>query len=167
MSSPHPRRHRGARLHGEDAGADRDAGAGGAERGPAQGADPLEFIPGAKDRHLYSHLEALGRLLAGIAPWLELGPDDSEEGKARKQLIGLTSTAIAQAVDPQSPDFMNFSQGAQPLVDLGVFSRMRCLRAPVQIWGNLDQRTRQRVVACLKKTRRVQPARCNCFSLAQ
>src|SRR3954469_2908711 len=32
------------------------------------------------DRQNYTHLEAFGRLLAGIAPWLELGADSSAEG---------------------------------------------------------------------------------------
>src|SRR5215210_1456234 len=31
-----------------------------------------------------SHLEAFGRLMSGIAPWLELGADDTPEGRTRK-----------------------------------------------------------------------------------
>src|SRR5512139_3638386 len=31
------------------------------------------------ERVKYSHLEAFGRTLAGIAPWLELGPDETRE----------------------------------------------------------------------------------------
>ena len=33
------------------------------------------------DRRRFSHLEAVGRLVCGIAPWLELGPDNTLEGK--------------------------------------------------------------------------------------
>lgn len=33
--------------------------------------------------HRFSHLEAVGRTLCGIAPWLELGADETEEGKLR------------------------------------------------------------------------------------
>src|SRR5689334_8949808 len=36
-----------------------------------------------------THLEAFGRLLSGMAPWLELGPDDTPEGKLRKKYIDL------------------------------------------------------------------------------
>ncbi len=43
---------------------------------------PVEQAPGA-DRRSVTHLEALGRLLAGIAPWLELGADGSDEGQLR------------------------------------------------------------------------------------
>ena len=34
-------------------------------------------------RRSVTHLEAVGRLLAGIAPWLELGPSESDEGRLR------------------------------------------------------------------------------------
>src|SRR3974390_1340828 len=33
-----------------------------------------------RDRVQFAKLEALGRTLAGISPWLELGPDQTEEG---------------------------------------------------------------------------------------
>src|SRR5678815_4990942 len=33
-----------------------------------------------------AHLEAFGRTLAGIAPWLELGVDNTSEGKLREKL---------------------------------------------------------------------------------
>src|SRR6186713_3425724 len=32
-----------------------------------------------------AHLEAFGRTLAGIAPWLELGADNTTEGKLREK----------------------------------------------------------------------------------
>ena len=34
-----------------------------------------------------THLEAFGRLMAGMAPWLELGPDETKEGKLRKNIL--------------------------------------------------------------------------------
>ena len=64
-----------------------------------------------------AHLEAFGRTLAGIAPWLELGADNSTEGKLRSKYIQLTRKALAIAVDPSSPDFLNFNKQQQPLVD--------------------------------------------------
>ena len=41
---------------------------------------PVEQAAGAK-RESVTHLEALGRLIAGIAPWLELAPDTTDEGR--------------------------------------------------------------------------------------
>ncbi|HYX09466.1 MAG TPA: DUF2264 domain-containing protein, partial [Bacteroidales bacterium] len=42
------------------------------------------------DRAGVTHLEAFGRTLAGIAPWLELGPDNTPEGQLRAKYIILT-----------------------------------------------------------------------------
>ena len=36
-----------------------------------------------------AYMECFGRLMAGIAPWLTLPDDDTEEGKMRKQLQGI------------------------------------------------------------------------------
>ena len=47
-----------------------------------------------------SHLEALGRSFNGIAPWLNLGDEDSAEGKQRKAMTDLVVKAIANAVNP-------------------------------------------------------------------
>src|SRR5690349_15561780 len=43
-----------------------------------------------ENRIKFAPLEAFGRSLAGIAPWLELGPDDSPEGKVRAHFIDLS-----------------------------------------------------------------------------
>src|SRR5512143_1100208 len=43
---------------------------------------PVEQAAGAHREHV-THLEALGRLVAGIAPWVELGPDGTAEGRLR------------------------------------------------------------------------------------
>lgn len=53
----------------------------------------------------WAHLEAFGRTLTGIGPWLELGPDDSKEGVLRERFIRMTLEALDNAVDPDSPDF--------------------------------------------------------------
>ena len=81
------------------------------------------------DRKLYTYLEAIGRLLMGIAPWLESGPGDGAEGELRRRYAELARASIRQAVDPGSPDFMNFSHGDQPVVD-SAFLAQAVLRAP-------------------------------------
>jgi hypothetical protein len=89
---------------------------------------PVEQAAGT-DRRSVTHLEALGRLLAGIAPWIELAPDDTLEGRSRAVYGDLARRAIARAVDPSSPDFMNFTRERQPLVD-AAFLAQGLLRAP-------------------------------------
>ena len=44
---------------------------------------PVEQAPGA-NRAGVTHLEALGRLVAGIAPWLELADDGTPEGRCAR-----------------------------------------------------------------------------------
>lgn len=123
---------------------------------------PVEVGPGAttEERAPFTHLEALGRLLAGLAPWLELPPDESTEGRLRLELRDLALRAIDAGTDPASPDFMNFTVGAQPLVDAAFLSHA-LLRAPRSLWEPLQARTKANVLAALRQTRAVKPPKCN------
>ncbi len=103
-----------------------------------------------------SHLEAFGRLMAGISSWLELGPDDTPEGKIRREYIDLSVACIRNAVDPKSPDFLNFNKGPQPLVDAAFFAQA-LLRAPNQLWGRLDKETQANVLNALESSRVITP----------
>ena len=108
----------------------------------------------AKDistRYAVTHLEALGRVIVGISPWLELGPDDSPEGRLRAEYIDLSVKAISNAVNPDSPDYLNFNQGRQPLVD-AAFLAQGLLRAPTQLWGKLDDVTKDRLATELRSS---------------
>jgi hypothetical protein len=109
------------------------------------------------DRRLYAHLEALGRLLTGIAPWLESGVVAGSEGELRAQFAELARASIRSAVDPASPDYMNFSHGQQPVVD-AAFLAQAVLRAPGELWKKLDNRTQANLAQALKATRAIQPA---------
>ena len=121
---------------------------------------PVEAAAGVNDRPQYTHLEALGRLLCGLAPWLELGADESAEGRARADFAGLARRAIDAGTDPASPDFMNFSQGRQPLVD-AAFLAQALLRAPGELWKQLAPRVQANVVAALKSSRPILPGENN------
>lgn len=118
---------------------------------------PVESAPKqAGDRKNYTYLEALGRTLAGMAPWLELGPDDSPEGKLREKYILLAVQSIRNATNPESADFMNFTKGGQPVVD-AAFLAQALLRAPNQLWGRLEARDQENLVNALKSTRIITP----------
>ena len=87
---------------------------------------PVEVNDGSNTgkRANVSHLEALGRSFNGIAPWLNLGEEDSAEGKQRKAMTDLVVKAIANAVNPASPDYLRFDgPGTQPLVDAAFFAQ--------------------------------------------
>jgi hypothetical protein len=117
---------------------------------------PVEQAAGA-DRRSVTHLEALGRLIAGIAPWIELRADSTAEGRLRAQYAALARRAIARAVDPASPDFMNFTRDRQPLVD-AAFLAQGILRAPRELRDALDAMTRRQLIAALESTRPIQPS---------
>jgi hypothetical protein len=108
------------------------------------------------DRPDYTHLEALGRSLCGLAPWLESSTLDPQEGELRQKYAELARQAIDAGTDPDSPDFMNFTNGNQPLVD-AAFLGHALLRSPIELWGKLDSRVEQNVVAALKSTRSIKP----------
>ena len=114
----------------------------------------------APDRQRFSYLEAVGRTVCGMAPWLELGADDTPEGQLRKKYIELTVKGISNAVNPSSPDYLIFGEPSQPLVD-AAFLAEGLLRAPKQLWGNLSASARKRVVTELKRSRAIKPNESN------
>lgn len=90
---------------------------------------PVETVSGAVNpsNARTTHLEALGRLLVGIAPWLELGPDETSEGQLREKYIQLMLKSIEYGFDPESPDYLNFTVTRQPLVDAAFFCQGCCV----------------------------------------
>ncbi|HEY4063562.1 MAG TPA: DUF2264 domain-containing protein [Puia sp.] len=117
-------------------------------------------VADVEKRRTCTHLEAFGRLLSGMAPWLELGPDASPEGQLRKKYIDLAVEGIKNAVNPASPDFMNFNTGRQPVVDAAFFAQA-LLRAPTQLWGRLDTVTRAQTLHALQSSRVITPSYSN------
>jgi hypothetical protein len=106
------------------------------------------------DRAKYAHLEAFGRLLAGIAPWLVArGLDQSEIG-LRQNFSHLAQASLDAATDPGSPDFMNFHDGSQPLVD-AAFLAQGILRGPSVLWEPLEARIRRQIVEAMKSSRAI------------
>jgi hypothetical protein len=121
---------------------------------------PVEAALGQRDaRAVGTHLEALGRLLSGIAPWLELEPSTGEtarETALRNRYREYAIAGIASALNPSSPDYMNFGESSQTLVDSS-FLALALLRAPNQLLKKLDSTTRQRLAEALITQRKVQP----------
>jgi hypothetical protein len=113
---------------------------------PIEAADPAERRP-------FIHLEGFARLLCGLAPWLELGKDCGDWPT-------VACEAIDAATDPQSPDYANFTTGAQPLVD-AAFLAQALLRAPKALWNPLPPRVKANVLAALQSTRTIRPGESN------
>jgi hypothetical protein len=116
---------------------------------------PVEEAAGAR-RAGVTHLEALGRLLAGIAPWLESDEGSADEQALRVRYRTLVNRGLAQALDPAGPDRMNFTDGGQPLVD-AAFLAEALLRAPQTLQQGLDAEVRARLIAAFEAARVIQP----------
>ena len=118
---------------------------------------PVECVEGALEgRKQVTYLEAFGRLLSGMAPWLELGADETPEGKLRQKYILLALKGLDNATNPKAADYMNFNKGGQPLVD-AAFLAQALLRAPTQLWDPLDQQTKTNIIRELKSSRVIRP----------
>jgi hypothetical protein len=121
---------------------------------------PVEAAPGqAHARAVGTHLEALGRLLSGVAPWLELESSVGETPKEttlRNRYRDHALAGITSALDPSSADYMHFGESSQTLVDSS-FLALALLRAPKQLLQKLDTTTQQRLAGALVTQRKVQP----------
>ncbi len=121
---------------------------------------PIEAAPGqAQSRAVGTRLEALGRLLSGLAPWLELEPSTGETAKEttlRNRYRDYALAGVTSALDPASPDYMHFGESSQTLVDSS-FLALALLRAPKQLLEKLDAKTQQRLAEALITQRKVQP----------
>ena len=104
----------------------------------------------------FTYLEAFARVLNGIAPWLELGVDNSDEGKLRGKYIKLTLKSISNAVNPNNNDYIFVVEPKQSLVDVALFAQ-GLLRAKNQIWLNLPMDVQARIIRELKNTRIIAP----------
>ncbi|HEY6466532.1 MAG TPA: DUF2264 domain-containing protein [Candidatus Acidoferrales bacterium] len=114
---------------------------------PVEAANPA-------DRAKYTHLEAFGRTLCGISPWLVAPGLGAKEAERQKRLADLTRQSLDAATDPKSADFLNFHQGAQPLVD-AAFMAQGILRAPGVLWEPLDAGVKSQVLAALLSSRSI------------
>ena len=114
---------------------------------------PTDFNPAKKNVRC---LEAFGRTLCGIAPWLELDGLSGEEAELQTKYRILVRRCIANATNPSSPDFMNFSENAQPLVDTA-FMAHGIIRAPKQLFEMLDGKVKENLIAALKSSRAIKP----------
>ena len=114
---------------------------------------PLDFHP---DRAEFAPLEAFGRSMLGLAPWLEADPEtlEAEERALQAKWRETALRCIDRATDPASPDYMLFDRGGQPLVDTA-FLAHAVLRAPKALAGALEPRIRRQLAEAFRASRRI------------
>jgi hypothetical protein len=111
-------------------------------------------VDNAGSRAQVAYLEAFGRVLTGIAPWLNGEGGTKEEIVLRDQYRSWTLKAIANAVDTSAKDYMRFT-GGQPLVDAS-FMALGLIRCP-WLWEHLEPTVQANVIAAFKATRTITP----------
>ncbi|OQY97011.1 MAG: hypothetical protein B6D37_00495 [Sphingobacteriales bacterium UTBCD1] len=105
-----------------------------------------------------AYMEAFGRLIAGLAPFISLPDDNSNETVIKKRLRLQTQQCLAHAVDPGSPDYLYWgsAQTRQPLVDAAYIAQA-LLSAPEVLWKPLDDTTKKRIIHEFKMIRQIEP----------
>jgi len=117
----------------------------------------LELSPTWDNRNKkVAYMECFARLMAGLAPWLSLPDDDTEEGLKRKQLREWAIKAYTNAVDPDSPDYLGWTSGGQTLVDAAYLVES-LYRGYDALWKPLDEVTKQRYIKEIQGLRRYDP----------
>jgi hypothetical protein len=104
----------------------------------------------------YMGLEALGRSLAGIGPWLNLNDCPETERESQNRLRTLVCQSLEMATDESSPDFMTFGEGTQPIVD-AAFLAQGLLRSWESVWLRLNPKTKADIIKCMRLTRTRKP----------
>ncbi|MFT4094920.1 MAG: DUF2264 domain-containing protein [Niabella sp.] len=123
------------------------------EKGTLKEKMPLEVGPnyGLSVKKV-TYLEAVGRTLAGLAPWLALPDDNTAEGMFRKKYKAAIIKGLTLAADPENPAYISFREESQPIVDAAYLAHA-FLRAPQALWDPLDTTTKQRLISAFKSLR--------------
>lgn len=129
------------------------------ERGQLKKDLPLSFH---EERADFAPLEAFGRGMLGLAPWLEAESEDLEaqERALQEKYRAKAVKCIAMATDPDSPDFMVFDRGGQPLVDTA-FLVHAIVRAPKALAGSLSPEVRHNLAEAFRSSRQITPGSSN------
>lgn len=107
-----------------------------------------------------AELEAFGRVMTGIGPWLELPDDATPESALRARMRADVIRALDNLTRPGSPDKMPFAAPPQALVD-AAFLAQGLMRCRSRVWDAAPKHVRENVVACMKETRAIKPYETN------
>ncbi|MBJ2176062.1 DUF2264 domain-containing protein [Aureibaculum sp. A20] len=121
---------------------------------------PLKDWEKNNDRCDYrtTYIQAAGRTLSGLAPWLSLGVDDSEEGKLRAKYIDLSLKAIVNITNPESKDYQ-FGKETETYERIvhNAYVAYPLLIATDQLWAPLSVKQKEDIIIALKTHRKYKP----------
>jgi hypothetical protein len=111
-------------------------------------------IDNKESRTKAGYLEAFGRTLSGIAPWIEAEGGSEREIKLRNQYREWALKGITNAVNPAAKDYLEW-HGGQALVDAS-YVALGLIRSP-WLWQHLDKKVQGQVIDALNITRKTMP----------
>ncbi len=113
-------------------------------------------MPKLNDSCEDQYLEAIGRVVCGVAPWIELKGGDEQEVKQRSECRELLIKTLDNITRKGSKDYISFENSSQSLVD-SAYLAQGLLRAP-SLWMEIGGEIQQRLIVGLKSTRKFKPA---------
>lgn len=121
----------------------------------------LPLLP-KEARRGVAYLEAFGRTLSGIAPWLAAKPEDEWEKSLQEDYVRRIRDGIDACTDPVSPDYFIWQADEkqnqnQPLVDAAYFVS-GLLKAKPLLWDALNEDVQRNVIKALRDVSKI---RCN------
>ncbi|MDR0913321.1 MAG: DUF2264 domain-containing protein [Methanobrevibacter sp.] len=105
-------------------------------------------------------MEAFGRLMMGIAPWLSLPNDRSLESIQREELLIMALKSYENAVDSLNPDYLLWKGESQILVD-AAFIASSFLRGFDYLWEPLPDKTKKEYIKHFIELRKIKPGKNN------
>ena len=108
-----------------------------------------------KSRIKVQYVEVLGRVLQGIAPWLQLEGGSAAEVELRNQYRQWVLKGLSNSLDSTKNDYMRYDLAGQQLVDAS-FIALALIRAP-WIWENLSQSDQTKLAQAIRSTRQYRP----------
>jgi hypothetical protein len=128
----------------------------------------LPLTKGEKSRSV-ACLEAVGRTVAGLAPWLELNEKELENEKERElqqKYRALVRSAMANSVNPKSEGYCVWNKTGehllpdQPIVDAAYFASA-ILKAPTELWQKQPDDVKNNILLAFEKVLLMRPHRSN------
>lgn len=116
----------------------------------------IPFESKNKDMSKFTAFEAFSRVYNSIAPWLELGAEDTEEGILRAKYTTLVIDCISRILNSSNKDYVNFKEPKQTLMDAAFFCQA-LLRSKTSVWNNLPIETQAKLIEEIKNTRVIAP----------
>lgn len=121
------------------------------------------------ERKEFALLELLSRTLCGMSSWVELGEDNTPEGRLRATYARMGRIAIERLTRPSDACYGNFTDrhpfldrpvSAQPLVD-AAFLAQALLRAKTVLWEPLEASVQEQVIMAMRQAAKIRSFRSN------